>query len=35
MSGSYDLEPVMLSIRSSYVKISKEEQCGAQCRATC
>ena len=26
MSGSYDLDPVMLSIRSSYVKISKEEQ---------
>jgi arylformamidase len=26
MSGSYDLEPVMLSIRSSYVKISKEEE---------
>jgi arylformamidase len=26
MSGSYDLEPVMLSIRSSYVKISREEQ---------
>ena len=26
MSGSYDLEPVMLSVRSSYVKISKEEQ---------
>ena len=26
MSGSYDLDPVMLSVRSSYVKISKEEQ---------
>ena len=26
MSGSYDLEPVMLSVRSSYVKISKDEQ---------
>ncbi|MBX9846041.1 MAG: alpha/beta hydrolase [Xanthobacteraceae bacterium] len=25
MSGSYDLEPVMLSVRSSYVKISKDE----------
>lgn len=26
MSGSYDLEPVMLSVRSSYVKLSSEEQ---------
>jgi arylformamidase len=26
MSGTYDLEPVMLSVRSSYVKLSKEEQ---------
>lgn len=26
MSGSYDLEPVMLSVRSSYVKLSGEEQ---------
>ena len=26
VSGSYDLEPVMLSVRSSYVKLSKEEQ---------
>jgi arylformamidase len=26
MSGMYDLEPVMLSVRSDYVKLSKDEQ---------